>query len=68
MEPCPQGTPSSRRKPDVRMVQFVCEKFIKHGWTDDVQLKLSVKWFGFPEKDATWQFASSLPREVLRKY
>jgi len=50
------------------MVQFVCEKFIKHGWTDDVQLKLSVKWFGFPEKDATWQFASSLPREVLRKY
>jgi len=31
-------------------------------------LKLLFKWFGFPEKEATWQFASSLPREALRKY
>jgi len=35
---------------------------------DDGQLKLLVKWFGFPEGEATWQFASSLPREALRKY
>jgi len=47
---------------------FVFEKFIKHGWSDDGQLKLLVKWFGFPEKEATWQFASCLPREALRKY
>jgi len=31
-------------------------------------LKLLVKWFGFPEEEATWQSASSLPREALRKY
>jgi len=43
-------------------------KLIKHGWNDDGQLKLSVKWFGFPEGEATWQFAFSLPREALRKY
>jgi len=44
------------------------EKFIKHGWNDDGQLKLLVKWFAFPEEEATWQFASSLLREALRKY
>ena len=48
--------------------KFVCDKFIKHGCTDDVQLKLPVKQFGFPEKEATWQFASSLLKEALRKY
>jgi len=48
--------------------EFVFEKFIKHGCNDDGQLKLLVKWFGFPEKEAAWQFASSLPREALRKY
>jgi len=46
----------------------VFEKFIEHGWNEDGQLKLLVKWFGFPEKEATWQFAFSLPREALRKY
>jgi len=48
--------------------EFVFEKFIKHGRNDDGQLKLLVKWFGFPEKEDTWQFASSLPREALREY
>jgi len=48
--------------------EYVFEIFIKHGWNDDGQVKLLVKWFGFPEKEATWQFASSLPREALRKY
>jgi len=48
--------------------EFVFEKFIKHGWNDDGQLKVLVKWFGFPEKEATWQYASSLRREALRKY
>jgi len=48
--------------------EFVFERFIEHGWNDDGQLKLLVKWFEFPEKEATWQFASSLPREALRKF
>jgi len=42
----------------------VFQKFINHGWNDDGQLKLLVKWFGFPEGEATWQFASSLPHLV----
>jgi len=46
----------------------VFEKFIKHSWKDDGQLKLLVKCFGFPEGEATWQFSYSLPREALRKY
>jgi len=48
--------------------EFVFKRFIKHGWNDDGQLKLLVTWFGFPEKESTQQFASSLPREALRKY
>ena len=44
------------------------ELFIKHGWNDNGQLKLLVKWFGFPENEATWQFASSLLRKAPRKY
>jgi len=48
--------------------EYVFESFIKHGWNDDGQLKLLVKWFGFPEGEATWKFASSLPREAPRKY
>jgi len=48
--------------------EYVFERFIKHGWNDDGQLKLLVKWFGFPKKEATWQFASSLPREAFQTY
>jgi len=48
--------------------EFVFERFLNHGWDDDGQLKVLVKWFGFPEQDATWQLASSLPREAIRKY
>jgi len=48
--------------------EFVFDLFLNHGWDDDGQLKVLVKWFGFPEKGATWQLASSLPREVIRKY
>jgi len=48
--------------------EFVFERFLKHGWDDDDQLKVLVKWFGFPEQEATWQLASSLPREAIRKY
>jgi len=35
--------------------EFVFERFLNHGWDDDGQLKVLVKWFGFPEQDATWQ-------------
>jgi len=48
--------------------EFVFERFLNHSWDDDGQLKVLVKWFGFPEQEATWQLASSLPREAIRKY
>jgi len=47
--------------------ECVFEQYIKYGWNDDGQLKLLVKWFGFPEGEATWNFASSLPRKALRQ-
>jgi len=47
--------------------RYVFENVVKHAWNDYGQLKLLVKWFGFPDREATWQFASSLPREALRK-
>jgi len=48
--------------------EFVFERFLNHGWDDDGQLKVLVKWFGFPEQETTWQLASSLPREAIRNY
>jgi len=48
--------------------EFVFERFLNHGWDDDGQLKVLVKWFGFPEQEATWKLASSLPGEAIRKY
>jgi len=48
--------------------EYVFERFLNHGWDDDGQLKLLVKWFGFSEKEATWKFAASLPSEAIRKY
>jgi len=48
--------------------EFVFERFLNHGRDDDGQLKVLVKWFGFPEQEATWQLASSLPMEAIRKY
>jgi len=48
--------------------EFVFERFLNHGWDDDGQLKVLFKWFGFPEQDATWQLASSLPSGAIRKY
>ena len=47
--------------------EFVFERFLNHGWDDNGQLKVLVKWFGFPEQEATWQLASSLPGEAIRK-
>ena len=47
--------------------EFVFERFLNHGWDDDGQLQVLVKWFGFPEQGATRQLASSLPREAIRK-
>jgi len=48
--------------------EFVFERFLNHAWDDDGQLKVLVKWFGFPEQEATWQLAFSLPGEAIRKY
>ena len=48
--------------------EFLFERFLNHGWDDDGKLKVLVKWFGFPEQQATFQLASSLPREAIRKY
>jgi len=48
--------------------EFVFERFFNHGWDDDGHLKVLVKWFGSPEQEATWQLASSPPREAIRKY
>jgi len=46
-------------------LDFVFERFLNHGWDDEGQLKVLVKWFGFPEQEATWRLASSLPRESI---
>jgi len=48
--------------------ELVFERFLNHGWNDDGQLRVLVKWFGFREQEATWQLVSSLPREAIRKY
>jgi len=48
--------------------EFVFERFLNHGWDDDGQLNVLVKWFVFPEQEATWQLASSLPRQAIRVY
>ena len=48
--------------------EFVFERFLNHCWDNDGQLKVLVKWFGFPEQKATWQLASSLYREASRTF
>jgi len=48
--------------------EFVFERFLNHGWDDDGQLKVLVKWFECPEHEATWELAPSLPLEEIRKY
>ena len=47
--------------------EFVLDRFLNHGWCDEGQLKLLVKTLWFPDKEATWHFASYLPREAIRK-
>jgi len=47
--------------------EFVFERILNHGWDDDGQLKVFLQWFGFPEQEAMWPLASSLPREAIRK-
>ena len=48
--------------------EFVFERFLNHCWDDDGKWKVLINWFGFPEQEATWQLASSLPREAIIKY
>ena len=45
--------------------EFVLDGFLSHGWCDEGQLKVLVKTLGFPDKQATWHFASYLPREAI---
>ena len=51
-----------------RALNFRHRTILNHGWDDEGQWKVLVKWFGFPEQEATWKLASSLPREAIRKY
>jgi len=30
----------------------VFERFLNHGWDDEGQVKVLVKWLGFPEQEA----------------
>jgi len=48
--------------------EFVLERFPNHGVDDEGQLKVLVKWFGFPEQEAMLQLASSISREAIRIY
>jgi len=48
--------------------ELVFERLLNHGWDDQGQLKVLVKWFGFPEQEGTWQFPTFLPREAIRYY
>jgi len=45
--------------------EHALEECLSHGWDDEGQLKLLAKWFGFPVKYSTWQFASFLLREEI---
>jgi len=47
--------------------ELLLERFLNHGWDDEEQLKVLVKWFRLPEKEATWQFNFSLSKEAIRK-
>jgi len=47
---------------------FAYERFLNHGWDDEGKLKVLVKWFGFPQRRATWKEASSLPRESIMMF
>ena len=47
---------------------LVFDRFLNHGLDDDGQLKVLVYLFEFFDKEATWQFASSLSTEAIRKY
>jgi len=47
--------------------EFDLGRFLNHDGDDEGQMKVLVKWFGFPEQEATWQFACSLPWQATRK-
>ena len=48
--------------------EFGLERFGNHCLDDEGQWKVLVRWFGLPKKEAMSQFASSRPREAIRKY
>lgn len=48
--------------------EFVFERIVDHRWGDDDTLVLKLRWFGCPPEEDTWEPATSVPREHVRRY
>lgn len=48
--------------------QCIFDHLRDHQYTPDGQQELQVRWFGYTAQDDTWQMATSLPQEAVRKY
>jgi Chromo (CHRromatin Organisation MOdifier) domain len=63
----------SRESPSVDVTprtddEYVIDKIVDHGVDEDGLMRVKVRWYGFTEKEDTWEPVANLPRHFLRLY
>jgi hypothetical protein len=48
--------------------EYVVDKIVDHGVDEEGLMRVKVRWYGFTEKEDTWEPVANLPRHFLRLY
>ena len=48
--------------------EYVFERIVDHMWTRDNRLVLRLRWFGCSPEEDSWESATDVPREHVRRY
>ena len=48
--------------------EYVVDKIVDHGVDGEGIMRVKVRWYGFTEKEDTWEPVTNLPRHFLRLY
>jgi hypothetical protein len=61
------GRPGPEEEED-EAIEYVIERLVSHGIDEEGNVIVRVRWAGYGSEKDTWEMASNLPAELLRRY